>query len=188
MKKEKEILRYSSLLQPRKRKKVVRKGVFEALKPAEGAITEKHRIGRGRSSGSGKTSGKGQKGQKSRQGYHQKEGFEGGQFPLYRRLRKRGFTNVFKKDYQTVNLWSLVKAKAAGTVGPTELKKLGLVSDPTRPIKILGTGEVTSALSLTVDAVSGSARKKIESAGGSIAIRPGRKPAPPKVKKAKKPA
>ncbi|MBI3395918.1 MAG: 50S ribosomal protein L15, partial [Spirochaetia bacterium] len=184
--KKTEILNYSSLLPARKEKKEPRKSGIEPLKPAPGSRKKRMRLGRGRSSGKGKTSGKGQKGQKSRQGYSQKRGFEGGQTRLLLRIPKRGFTNIHKKEYQVINLWGLTKKGAAGNLGPDELKKLGLIADPKLPIKILGTGDIKGALNLTVDAASNSARTKIEAAGGKISIRPGRKPAPPKVKKAKK--
>ena len=141
------------------------------LKPAKGSTKSKKRIGRGQGSGHGGTSTRGHKGAKSRSGYSSKPGFEGGQMPLHRRLPKRGFNSPDPKSFHTVNLWVLEKAGLSGDVGGAELQAKGLVPNGSELIKILGTGDIKSKLSLKVDAVSASAKQKIEAAGGSVTIR-----------------
>jgi large subunit ribosomal protein L15 len=118
-------------------------------------------------SGIGKTSGKGHKGHKARTGGSTNPGFEGGQMPMYRRLPKRGFTNPFKIVYQVVNLRQLDKVTGA-EVSPTTLHAAGLVSEPDRPVKLLGTGDATRALTVRGVMVSASAKAKIEAAGGTV--------------------
>jgi large subunit ribosomal protein L15 len=118
-------------------------------------------------SGLGKTSGKGHKGHKARTGGSTNPGFEGGQMPIYRRLPKRGFTNPFKVVFQVVNLRQLDKVSGA-EVSPTTLHAAGLVSEPDRPVKLLGTGDATRALTIRGLAVSASAKAKIEAAGGTV--------------------
>jgi large subunit ribosomal protein L15 len=133
------------------------------------------RLGCGESSGHGKTSGKGHKGQKARSGGSIRLGFEGGQMPLIRRIPKRGFNNTdFKTFYAPVNLADLESLFEAGSIDEAGLRKKGLVKGSWDGVKILGTGEVTKKFALTVHAVSGSAREKIEKAGGSIALVPGK--------------
>src|SRR5512143_3818693 len=108
------------------------------LKPAEGATKSRKRLGRGKGSGLGKTSGRGYKGQKSRSGYRSKRGFEGGQMPLHRRLPKRGFSNIFKKEFAIVNLDRLKKFPSGSTVSPEDLLKAGIIKAIKRGVKILG--------------------------------------------------
>ncbi|HVR29609.1 MAG TPA: 50S ribosomal protein L15 [Thermoanaerobaculia bacterium] len=133
------------------------------LKPRQGAKHSRKRVGRGPGSGTGKTAGRGHKGQKSRSGYSQRIGFEGGQMPLVRRVPKRGFTNIFKTRYATVNLSQL--ADLGPEIDTEVLLRHGLVRRG-RPVKILGDGEVTASLQVTADKFSRAAREKIEAAGG----------------------
>lgn len=140
---------------------------LSTLKPAAGSRQSRKRLGRGVGSGLGKTSGKGHKGHKARTGGSTNPGFEGGQMPMYRRLPKRGFTNPFKVTFQVVNLRQL--GKVSGTeVSPTSLHAAGLVSEPDRPVKLLGAGEADRAFTVRGLAVSASARTKIEAAGGTV--------------------
>ncbi len=134
------------------------------LSPAKGSRKSPKRIGRGPGSGTGKTAGRGHKGQKSRSGYSRRLGFEGGQMPLIRRVPKRGFTNIFRKEIAVVNLRDL--ADFEGEVTPESLAEKGLVRKGL-PVKILGDGEITAALEVKAHHFSKSARSKIEAAGGS---------------------
>ena len=145
------------------------------LKPAPGAKRGRKRVGRGPGSGLGKTAGKGHKGQKSRSGYSRRYGFEGGQMPLVRRLPKRGFTNIFKTEYSVVNVGKLNVFEAGSVVGLDELTNAGLVSSSTKPVKILGTGELDRALKVKADGFSGTAREKILAAGGTVEVGSGTK-------------
>lgn len=143
------------------------------LKYAEGSKKNRKRIGRGEGSGRGGTSTKGMNGQLSRSGASRKAWFEGGQMPLQRRIPKFGFTNIFRVPYQVVNVNALQRVadekKISDDVLNAEvLKNLGLVSSSTKPIKILGKGELKAKVKLEVNACSKSAKEKIESAGGSI--------------------
>lgn len=142
------------------------------LKPNPGAKHRRKRLGIGESSGKGKTSGKGHKGQKARSGGSIRPGFEGGQMPIFRRLPKRGFNNAqFKTVYGVVNLDSLEKSFSAGdSVNEETLRQAGLVNGNFDGVKILGRGELSKALTITVDEVSASAREKIEKAGGTISL------------------
>ena len=125
---------------------------LNSLKPAAGSRKPGKRVGRGIGSGHGKTCGRGHKGQKSRSGYSRRIGFEGGQMPLNRRLPKRGFTNIFKKQFQLVNLDQLEGRFEAGqTVNGETLAEAGLVKYPTRPVKLLGRGELSKQLTIEVD-------------------------------------
>jgi large subunit ribosomal protein L15 len=137
------------------------------LKPKKGARHAKKRLGRGPGSGHGKTSGRGEKGQKSRSGYSGKRGFEGGQMPLHRRIPKRGFTNIFKKDYAVVNLRDLDRFDNGATVDEASLRAAGLVKGQHDGIKILGNGSVTKKLTVHATAFSKLAKEMIEKAGGS---------------------
>lgn len=138
------------------------------LSPHPGSRKERKRVGRGPGSGTGKTAARGHKGYKARSGSSIKPSFEGGQMPLHRRLPKRGFNNVFKKDYAIVNVQDL-ECFAAGTkVDRDALIQAGLISKKKSLIKLLGDGEIKNALTLVVDKVSASARQKIEAAGGTI--------------------
>jgi len=140
------------------------------LKPRPGARHRVKRLGCGESSGHGKTSGKGHKGQKARSGGSLRLGFEGGQMPLIRRIPKRGFNNVnFHTFYAPINLGEL-EALNLPSIDEAALRKAGLVNGNWDGIKILGGGEITKKLALKVDAISESARKKIEAAGGSIEL------------------
>lgn len=147
--------------------------ILSNLKYAKGARKARKRIGRGEGSGHGGTSTKGMNGQMSRSGAKHKAWFEGGQMPLQRRIPKFGFTNIFKIEYQVVNLNSLQrlsdeKVLKNQVLNAEELKKLGLVSSTKKPIKILGKGELNTKIKLEVNAFSKSAQQKIENAGGSI--------------------
>src|SRR3954466_12233004 len=108
------------------------------LRPAKGAIKGRKRIARGEGSGSGGTAGRGHKGQKSRSGYKAKRGFEGGQMPLHRRLPKRGFTNIFKKEFAVVNLDRLNSFTPGSSVSPEDLKRVGIIKKVRDGVKILG--------------------------------------------------
>jgi len=138
------------------------------LKAPPGATHKKKRVGRGPGSGLGKTSGRGNKGQKSRSGYSGMRGFEGGQMPLHRRLPKRGFTNIFKREWAEVNLADLEKAFDAGaTITPESLVERGLVRRSLRKsVVILGQGELKKSLTVSAHRFSKSAKEKIEAAGG----------------------
>ena len=145
---------------------------LEDLRPAAGAKKRRKRVGRGPGSGHGKTSTKGHKGQRARAGGGKAGGFEGGQMPLYRRLPKRGFTPPGgKTEYAIVNVKSLAAFAAGGAVDPDALVEAGLIKNSGRArVKILGNGDVPHALTVKAHAVSGSARSKIEAAGGRIEL------------------
>jgi len=137
------------------------------LSPAPGSKKDRKRVGRGPGSGLGKTAGRGEKGQKSRSGYSRRPGFEGGQMPLVRRVPKRGFTNVFRTEYATVNVGELAGREDLGErVDPEALAEKGLVRKG-RPVKVLGDGEIDRALTVAAHKFSKSARAKIEGAGGT---------------------
>src|SRR5215210_738472 len=142
------------------------------LKPAAGSTHKKKRVGRGPGSGLGKTSGRGNKGQKSRSGYSAKRGFEGGQMPLHRRLPKRGFTNIFKREWAEVNLSRLEELFEAGaTVTLDALVESGVVRKSRRDsVAVLGKGELGKALTINAHRFSESAKKKIEAAGGKAEV------------------
>ena len=136
------------------------------LKPAAGSKFTRKRVGRGPGSGNGKTAGRGNKGAQSRSGYSYKRGFEGGQMPLHRRVPKRGFNNIFRIEYEVVNLDQLEERFDAGTtVTPDALRAVGLVRVRTARIKVLARGEVTKALTVQVHKFSGKAADKIAAAG-----------------------
>jgi len=141
-----------------------------ALKPTPGSRRNRKRVGRGPGSGSGKTSGRGENGQKSRSGYSRKRGFEGGQMPLKRRVPKRGFTNIFRIEYRTVNVDRLNELPAGSEVTPEFLQKLGLLRKGKSPVKVLGNGELTIALTVHAHKYTGSAVQKIEAAGGRAEV------------------
>ena len=140
------------------------------LKPVEGSRKAQKRVGRGTGSGLGKTSGKGQKGQNSRSGGGVKPGFEGGQMPLYRRLPKRGFTNIFAKQIVEVNVERLNIFENGTEVTEALLKERGVVSKTLDGVKILGNGELTKSLTVKVSRFSKSAQEKIEAAGGKVEV------------------
>ncbi len=137
------------------------------LSPKQGSNKKKKRVGRGIGSGHGKTSCRGHKGQKARTGGGTRVGFEGGQMPLYRRLPKRGFTNIFRKDYAVVNLKDLDKLSES-VVTPEVILKKGLIKDTKGGIKILGEGEIKKPITVKAHAFSASAKDKIIKAGGVI--------------------
>jgi large subunit ribosomal protein L15 len=139
------------------------------LHPAKNSRKNRKRIGRGPGSGYGKTAGRGTKGQKSISGYSQKRAFEGGQMPLNRRLPKRGFTNIFRKEYSPVNLDRLENIKKA-EINLKDLVKAGIIKKETEPVKILGRGKLSSAKTVHAHKFSESAQKKIEKAGGKAVL------------------
>jgi large subunit ribosomal protein L15 len=143
---------------------------LEELKPAKGAVKKAKRVGRGVGSGSGKTAGKGHKGQKARSGGVKGAGFEGGQMPLQRRIPKRGFTNIFRKEYAIVNLDDLSKVAGSDPVTPEVLKQKGLVNDMKDGLKVLGMGEVKTKLTVRAHKFSKSAMEKIQAAGGKAEV------------------
>ncbi len=141
------------------------------LSPAAGSTKERKRIGRGAGSGQGKTAGKGHKGQKARAGHGMRPGFEGGQMPLQRRLPKRGFNNIFRKEIVALNVADLEAKFADGAdVNVDTLKAAGLVKNSFDGIKILGNGELTKKLNVKANAFSASAKQKIEAAGGNAEV------------------
>ena len=141
------------------------------LSPAAGSTKERKRIGRGAGSGQGKTAGKGHKGQKARAGRGMRPGFEGGQMPLQRRVPKRGFVNIFRTEMAIVNVAALDAAYNAGDVVTIEsLVEKGLVKKVLDGVKVLGYGEITKALTVQANAISESAKQKIEAAGGKIEV------------------
>ena len=141
------------------------------LKPNAGSRRSKKRVGCGEGSGHGKTSGRGHKGQKARSGGSIRLGFEGGQMPLLRRIPKRGFNNAnFKKVWGIVNLRELENFEAGTVITEVLLREKGLVSGRIDGVKILGTGDISKALTVQVDAVSAGAREKLEKAGGKVAL------------------
>jgi large subunit ribosomal protein L15 len=140
---------------------------LDKLKPADRSKFKKKRVGRGPGSGLGKTSGRGHKGAQSRSGYHFKRGFEGGQMPLHRRVPKRGFNNIFRTEYDVVNLDQIESRFDTGaSVTPETLRAAGLVSSKTSLVKVLGRGEVTKALNVQAHKFSGKAAEKLAAAGG----------------------
>ena len=143
---------------------------LDELKPAEGSTFERKRVGRGIGSGTGKTSGKGHKGQNARSGGGVRPGFEGGQMPLYRRLPKRGFTNIFAKEYVAVNVSELERFENGTEVTAELLKESGVISKVKDGVKILGRGELTKKLTVKVAKFSASAQEKIEKAGGKAEV------------------
>lgn len=146
--------------------------ILSNLKYALGSKKKRKRIGRGEGSGHGGTATRGENGQKSRAGFSRKLFFEGGQMPLQRRIPKRGFTNIFKKEFQLVNLDRLQKLIddkkiTVSDINASVLLEAGLISKIDVPVKILGDGELKSKINVTADAFSKSAKEKIESKGGS---------------------
>lgn len=141
------------------------------LKAADGSRHDRKRVGRGTSSGFGKTAGRGQKGQLARQGGKTRMGFEGGQMPLFRRMPKRGFNNINRKEYAIINLRDLSEKFADGaTVDLQALKDAGLVKKELAGVKLLGDGELKAKLTVKVNKVSAAAKKAVEAAGGSVEV------------------
>jgi len=143
---------------------------LNSLSPARGANRKPKRVGRGIGSGHSKTSCRGYNGQKSRAGTSIRPGFEGGQMPLYRRLPKIGFHNIFRKEYAIVNVESLAVFAAGTQVGPETLKEKGIIKNLKGGIKILGFGELPHAIHIQAHKISKSALEKIEKAGGTFTM------------------
>ena len=143
---------------------------LSSLKPPEGSRKKRKRVGRGTGSGHGKTSCRGSKGQNARSGGRVRPGFEGGQMPLSRRLPKKGFCNIFRKDIITVNIEQLSKFPEGSVIDSNTLISSGIIKDKGDGIKILGKGSIDYPLLLKVERISRGAREKIESAGGSIEV------------------
>jgi large subunit ribosomal protein L15 len=140
------------------------------LKPAAGSTKDRKRIGRGVGSGWGKTAGRGYKGQNSRSGGGVRPGYEGGQMPLHRRLPKRGFTNIFKKIIAVINVNDLTRFESGTVVDEAALVRSGLIKGRMDGIKLLGQGEIDIALTVKINAISRSAKAKIEAAGGTVEV------------------
>lgn len=140
------------------------------LKPNEGAVSERSRVGRGHASGNGKTAGRGHKGQKARSGGSTRLGFEGGQMPLYRRIPKRGFKNYNYKEIFGINVSKLDVFENGTEVTVETLIEAGIVKNPRDGVKILGDGELTKKLTVKVNAFSKSAEEKITAAGGTCEV------------------
>ncbi len=148
--------------------------VLSNLKYAEGSRKKRKRVGRGEGSGHGGQATRGMNGQKSRSGSKRRAWFEGGQMPLQRRVPKFGFTSIFKEYYQLVNLNSLQRLanekKLNKDINIEELKNLGLITSTKKPVKVLAKGEFNTKINIEVNAISQSAKEKIESAGGSVKL------------------
>ena len=141
------------------------------LKPAKGAKHSKKRVGRGHGTGQGAQAGRGHKGAQSRSGFKFKRGFDGGQMPLHRRVPKRGFHNVFRKEYAVVNLDTLAERFDAGTVvTPELLREQGLIRGARQPIKVLARGDIAKKLTVRAHKFSGKAAEKIAAAGGAAEV------------------
>ena len=141
------------------------------LQPAIGSTTAPKRLGRGVGSQLGKTSGKGHKGAKARSGGGKRPGFEGGQMPLTRRIPKRGFTNIFAKEYATINVSALNVFEDDSVVTAEALLEMGLIKKVLDGVKVLGGGELTKKLTVSVDKVTESAKQKIEAIGGKVEVK-----------------
>ena len=140
------------------------------LQPAEGSTTAKKRLGRGVGSGLGKTSGKGHKGAKARSGGGKRPGFEGGQMPLYRRVPKKGFNNIFGTDYAAVNVERLEVFEDGAVVDAQALKDAGIIKKELGGVKIMGNGDLTKKLTVKAAKVTASAKEKIEALGGKAEV------------------
>ena len=139
---------------------------LDSLKPVKGSIKNRKRIGRGHGSGLGKSAGRGDKGAGQRSGFKKRSWFEGGQMSIARRLPMRGFTNIFKKDFQIVNI-DKIAFLGLQQVDPHILKEEGLIRSALKPVKILGNGELNKEVHITATVFSKSAKHKIEKAGGT---------------------
>jgi large subunit ribosomal protein L15 len=140
------------------------------LSPPKGSRRPRKRVGRGVGSGKGKTAGRGTKGYNSRSGGGVRPGFEGGQMPLHRRLPKRGFTNIFKKKIEVINIRDLSKFESDSIVDEAELVRVGLVKGRRDGIKLLGHGEIKTPLTIKINMLSKTAREKIIQAGGKVEV------------------
>ena len=143
---------------------------LHTLKPAEGSRQERNRVGRGQGSGNGKTAGRGQKGQKARSGGGVRLGFEGGQTPLFRRLPKRGFQNINRKEYAVVNLGTLNRFEDGQEVTATVLVEAGIVKNEKDGIKVLANGKLERKLTVKANKFSQAAKEAIEAAGGTVEV------------------
>lgn len=143
---------------------------IEDIRPAEGSTKNKKRVGRGVGSGHGKTSCKGHKGQKARSGGTKGAGFEGGQMPLQRRIPKRGFTNIFKKEYAIINLDTLDALKDDAVITPELLIEKGVIKKRKDGLKVLANGSIQRPVTIKANAFSTSAAAKIEAAGGKTEV------------------
>jgi large subunit ribosomal protein L15 len=140
------------------------------LAPAIGSTKEAKRIGRGHGSGNGKTAGKGHKGQKARAGHGMRPGFEGGQMPLQRRVPKRGFNNIFAKEWLAINVAALEVFEDGTVVDAAALAQKGIIKKANLPVKVLGNGKITKKLEVKLNAFSASAAEKIAAAGGKTEV------------------
>jgi len=143
---------------------------LSTLKPAPGSKKKRKRVGRGPGSGRGKTATRGHKGQRSRSGGSVKPWMEGGQMPLHLRLPKRGFKNIFREKYQIINLFSLKGLPTDEPITVDVLKQHNRIKHLDKPVKVLGNGEIDTAVTLVVTACSKKAREKIEAAGGKVEV------------------
>ena len=141
---------------------------LSSLRPSVGSRRTPKRVGRGPGSGHGKTASRGHKGLRARSGGGRGAGFEGGQMPLQRRLPKRGFTNIFKIEYQIVNVADLNAFESQAVITPSVLQEAGKIKTLKKPVKILGQGELSVPLTIKADKFSQSARQKIVAAGGNV--------------------
>ena len=139
------------------------------LKKPVGQVKKQRRVGQGMGTGRGKYAGRGAKGQKSISGYSRMRGFEGGQMPLHRRMPKRGFTNPFREEYSIINLSELNELEG-DSFDSAILKKLGVVKKALKGLKVLGTGEISRKINVTVVAISAKAKEKIEAQGGTVTL------------------
>lgn len=144
--------------------------LLNELSPPKGSRKLRRRLGRGPGSGRGKTAGRGTKGQNSRSGGGVRPGFEGGQMPIHRRLPKRGFANIFRKNIVTINIHDLSKFETNTLVDEAALIRNGLVKGKNDGIKLLGQGDIKYPLTIKIDRISKSAREKIEVAGGNVEV------------------
>ena len=142
---------------------------LSSLRPPKGQVHKKRRVGQGMGSGRGKYAGRGAKGAKSITGYSKMRGFEGGQMPLHRRLPKRGFTNIFRKEYAIINIGTLEKLEG-DTFTPESLQASGVIKKLNAGLKVLGSGELTRKISVKAHVYSKSALDKIQGAGGSAEV------------------
>jgi large subunit ribosomal protein L15 len=140
------------------------------LSPSNGSRSTRKRVGRGVASGTGKTAGRGTKGHKSRSGGGVRPGFEGGQMPIHRRLPKRGFTNIFRKQIRVINIRDLARFESGSVIDETVLAGAGLIKNKRDGVKLLGQGSIDYPLTVKLDRVSNSAREKIEAAGGKVEV------------------
>lgn len=140
------------------------------LRPAKGAKSASKRVGRGKGSGLGKTSGRGEKGLRARSGGGTPPGYEGGQMPMQRRIPKRGFRNVFRKEYSLVNVRDLNRFDAGTIVDVDALRAAGIVKNVKDGVKLLGNGEVSRAVTVKVDKASREAARKVAEAGGTLEV------------------